>query len=194
MFWVPLLGSAVGNILGGLLCDKVIAWHRRKSGTNSRSSFTISRTNDGDFELIDNSDINSIKPAIVSEVVTKRMVTYMRAMDSGTLNTCTSQKHQALCFLICSIGTICALPFVCLALLLDYSYCFIIQTLVVISNENIIPSQFRTSSVALFMLIVILIGGNIPLCVPLLKTMVGFNADVTIHFEAAFIYHNNSSN
>jgi hypothetical protein len=66
------------------------------------------------------------------------------------------------------------------------------QSLAVISDNTMIPDHLVTPSVALFMLIVTIIGGNSPLLVPGIAASLT-NNDVTITFDAQQVYVNSTS-
>lgn len=65
---------------------------------------------------------------------------------------------------------------------------YLSQTLAIITDSCIAPVRLVTQSVALFMLIITIIGGNVPLFVPYLLTVVGYKKDVLITFDAAPTY------
>jgi hypothetical protein len=62
------------------------------------------------------------------------------------------------------------------------------QTLTVIADHHIIPPRLITSSVALFMLVITIIGGSAPLLIPLVESGLHYN-DVTIEFKAMSMYN-----
>lgn len=100
--------------------------------------------------------------------------------------------------LISGISNLIALPLICLSFFLDFPGCFLIfigsgmvgevyfsQALALISDSRVVPRDLVTPSVALFMLIITIIGGNSPLLIPSLMPVVGFDRDVVIDFTAA---------
>lgn len=141
MSWVPIVGSALGSMVGGFLSDSIL---QRFSASQS----------------------------------TLRTLS-IRALISG-------------------ISNLVALPLIVWSFFLPYPGCFLIyigsgmvgevyfsQALAMMSDARIIPRELTTSSVALFMLIVTIIGGNSPLLVPALMPVVGFDQQVLIDFTAA---------
>ncbi len=62
------------------------------------------------------------------------------------------------------------------------------QTLALITDSKIIPKYLVTPSVALFVMVITIIGGNAPLIIPLLKEFVGYDGDVFIDFTASSAY------
>lgn len=66
---------------------------------------------------------------------------------------------------------------------------YLSQSLAVLTDDYIIPQRLVTQSVALFMFIITIIGGNVPLLIPYLcSNVVGYTAKVNIHFTAASVY------
>jgi hypothetical protein len=65
---------------------------------------------------------------------------------------------------------------------------YLSQALAVVTSERSVPARLVTQSVAVFMLVITLIGGNLPLLVPVLLSRVGFDAPATVHFQAAPMY------
>ncbi len=65
---------------------------------------------------------------------------------------------------------------------------YLSQALAVVTDASTVPARLVTQSVAVFMLVVTLIGGNVPLLMPYLLTVVGYNQDVTLSFQAAPMY------
>eukprot|EP00981_Chlorochromonas_danica_P013814 scaffold6861_cov248-Ochromonas_danica.AAC.17 len=59
------------------------------------------------------------------------------------------------------------------------------QALAMVSDHRIVARDLVTSSVALFMLIVTIMGGNAPLLIPCLMPLVGYDEQVTLHFTAS---------
>lgn len=49
----------------------------------------------------------------------------------------------------------------------------------------VVPSDLVAPSVALFMFIITLIGGNFPVLIPLFESLVGFDRSVSVEFTAA---------
>lgn len=70
---------------------------------------------------------------------------------------------------------------------------YLSQTLAIITDVSIAPVQLVTQCVALFMLIITIIGGNVPLFVPWLISVVGYKQDVTISFDAAPTFPSDST-
>ena len=62
------------------------------------------------------------------------------------------------------------------------------QVLAVLTDHRVTPAHYITQSVALFMFIVTLIGGNMPIFIPFTAGLVGFKAQVDISFNAAVEY------
>ena len=62
------------------------------------------------------------------------------------------------------------------------------QSLAVIADPLIIPPRLLTTSVALFMLIITLIGGNSPLLIPFVQSTLSYD-DVTVSFSAQSLYN-----
>ena len=188
MWWVPLVGSALGNVIGGLASDRAVA----KTGTVNEN------TTVGVSDLSDSCNVE------LQDIDTEQRVREAKhlAHETSTVKTYNNYAHiraNAVRFLVCAGGNLLALPFVCGAILLDYPYCFIVQifsgllaemylgqTLVVVSDSMLsgVPKSPCIPSVALFMLLVTLIGGNIPLFIPLLENVWGYT-ETTIHFSAA---------
>eukprot|EP00600_Ochromonadales_sp_CCMP1393_P015091 CAMPEP_0174998818 /NCGR_PEP_ID=MMETSP0005-20121125/1711_1 /TAXON_ID=420556 /ORGANISM="Ochromonas sp., Strain CCMP1393" /LENGTH=750 /DNA_ID=CAMNT_0016253479 /DNA_START=331 /DNA_END=2583 /DNA_ORIENTATION=+ len=111
------------------------------------------------------------------------------------------QVDQSFRLLIAGWSNILALPLVALSLFLNFPYCFLIyipsgmigelylsQMLAVISDHNITEQFLVTQTVALFMFIITIIGGNIPVLIPFVASLVGYGASVDISFEAAALY------
>eukprot|EP01034_Spumella_vulgaris_P025557 gene25559-32028_t len=151
MSWVPLVGSGLGSLLGGFLSDHVVASRASKASRHNSGS----SSNRGS-----------------------------RAESIGS---------SAVRMLVAGFGTLIAVPLVVLALLLEFPYCFLVmvasgmvgeaylsQALAIVTSERSIPSRLVTQSVAVFMLFVTLIGGNVPLLVPVLLSRVGFDAPATL--------------
>ena len=63
------------------------------------------------------------------------------------------------------------------------------QALAAITDGRVTPAHYVTPSVALFMFVITIIGGNMPLVVPFVASLVGYSADVDIHFDAAATYN-----
>lgn len=59
------------------------------------------------------------------------------------------------------------------------------QALAMVSDHRIVARDLVTSSVALFMLIVTIMGGNAPLLIPCLMPLVGYDEQVNLHFTAS---------
>lgn len=63
------------------------------------------------------------------------------------------------------------------------------QSLATITDASVTPLHNITPSVALFMFVTTIIGGNVPLVVPLLSNLVvGYQGQVNIDFSAASVY------
>lgn len=62
------------------------------------------------------------------------------------------------------------------------------QALALLTDEHIIPEHLLTPSIAFFMFLITIIGGNVPLLVPFALSIVGFSSDVDITFRAAEAY------
>lgn len=142
MSWVPIVGSALGSMLGGVLSDHLVRKY-------------------------DNGDAAGMQALS------------MRALISG-------------------ISNLLALPLIAYSFFLGFPGCFLIyiasgmmgevylsQALALVTDQRVIPSGLLTPSVALFMLIITIIGGNSPLLVPGLLSAVGYGEDVSIAFTAA---------
>ena len=69
---------------------------------------------------------------------------------------------------------------------------YMAQALAIISDNKVICGYLVTPSVALFMFLITLLGGNTPLLVPLLEGSVGYQADVLVDFTAAAPYPSSS--
>jgi hypothetical protein len=67
-------------------------------------------------------------------------------------------------------------------------YCFSFLICIHDTILIVVPPELVTQSVAFFVFIVTLIGGNFPLLIPLFESMVGFNAKVQVEFLAASEY------
>lgn len=67
------------------------------------------------------------------------------------------------------------------------------QALAAITDISVTPISYITPSVALFMFVTTLIGGNTPLLIPLVSSMVGFSDDINIDFNAASEYNGDGS-
>lgn len=68
---------------------------------------------------------------------------------------------------------------------------YLSQTLALITDHQFIPTRLITSAVALFMLIITIIGGNSPLLIPLIEEFVGYDAQVIVQFQATAPYTGN---
>ena len=62
------------------------------------------------------------------------------------------------------------------------------QALATITDHSLTPSHHVTPAVALFMFVITIIGGNMPLIVPLVASWTGFDGEVDMHFSAAPAY------
>jgi hypothetical protein len=62
------------------------------------------------------------------------------------------------------------------------------QSLAAITDASVTPAHYIAPSVALFMFVTTMIGGNTPLLIPLVSQVVGYNGDVDIDFQAASVY------
>eukprot|EP01032_Pedospumella_encystans_P023107 gene23107-26165_t len=202
MWWVPLVGSALGNILGGLVSDRAV---RRADTIETTKMSTTDDTDDVYSPDTIHLDEDKVELGFYPEhrmheaKHLARAATTIKADNISTHSDANVTSSSAVRFLVCALGNLLALPFVCGAVLLDYPYCFIVQvfsgllaemylgqTLVIVSDTALtgVPKSLCTPSVALFMLLVTLIGGNIPLLIPLFENMWGYT-DTTIHFTAA---------
>jgi hypothetical protein len=65
---------------------------------------------------------------------------------------------------------------------------YLSQSLTVISDNTVIPPRLITSAVALFMLVVTIIGGSSPLLIPVVQEFI-HEEDVTIDFQAMSMYN-----
>lgn len=65
------------------------------------------------------------------------------------------------------------------------------QALATITDATLTPPHHVTPAVALFMFVITIIGGNMPLLVPLVNSWVGFNGQADVSFDAAPIYTGN---
>jgi hypothetical protein len=70
---------------------------------------------------------------------------------------------------------------------------YLSQALAVVTDGSTVPARLVTQSVAVFMLVVTLIGGNVPLLMPYLLTAVGYSEEVTLEFQAAPMYTTTSA-
>ncbi|RYH05343.1 hypothetical protein EON65_44985 [archaeon] len=139
MSWIPILGGALGNTLGGVLSDR---WVKAAESSNFMTGL-------------------SVRP------------------------------------LVCCLSNLIALPLIAVSFFLPSPACFLIyigsgavgevylsQSLALITDAQIAPGHLTPPSVALFMMVVTLIGGNAPLFIPTLLPLVGFNQDVTLTISA----------
>jgi hypothetical protein len=62
------------------------------------------------------------------------------------------------------------------------------QALAAITDLSVTPLAYITPSVALFMFVTTLIGGNTPLLIPLVASWTPYGTDVNIDFQAASVY------
>lgn len=62
------------------------------------------------------------------------------------------------------------------------------QSLAAITDLSVTPLAYITPSVALFMFVTTLIGGNTPLLIPLVASWTPYGVDVNIDFQAASVY------
>lgn len=221
MWWVPLVGSALGNVLGGLLCDRAVMQAAAANPGDDARTCATEDTN-GIYELPGMSE--SENPIHAEKSLSQDSGA---RIESGLYTVChpwpgtdhaalpplspNAKKNannssgavrnspSAVRFLVCSLGNLLALPFVCGAVLLDYPYCFLVQicsgllaemylgqTLVIVSDTALtgVPKSLCAPAVALFMLLVTLLGGNIPLLLPSIEHLWGYS-EITIHFTAA---------
>jgi hypothetical protein len=58
-----------------------------------------------------------------------------------------------------------------------------------ITDVHYIPKRLISSAVAVFMLIITVIGGNAPLLLPVIKEGIGYTNDVTLSFSAYGMYN-----
>lgn len=63
------------------------------------------------------------------------------------------------------------------------------QALATITDSTVTPTECLTPAVALFMFVITIIGGNVPLLIPLVSSAVGYQGDVDISFQAASVYN-----
>lgn len=162
MCWVPLVGSALGSVLGGFLSDLLV--RRRRGGAGAGLLKSEERLRSESQEAADRD-----------------------ATDGSEMR-----------MLVAGAGTLLSLPLVMLALSLGFPYCFLVmvasglvgevylsQALAIVTESRTVPAALVTQSVAVFMLVVTVVGGNAPLLVPWLVTAVGYRSDVTVEFQAA---------
>ena len=77
-----------------------------------------------------------------------------------------------------------------------YMYVFILQVgelyltqcLALLTHREVITEALITPSIALFMFIITIIGGNVPLLVTLFISIVGYDSPVQLSFEAQSQY------
>jgi hypothetical protein len=180
MSWVPLIGSGLGSLLGGFLSDHLVAANQRKHSSRDASA----------SDSVEGSQQSSVHGAALLPISSQNSCHEQLSADE--------EDHSAVRMLVAGVGTLLAVPLVLWALMLEFPYCFLImvgsgmvgeaylsQALAIVTSEQSIPSRLVTQSVAVFMLVITLIGGNLPLLVPVLLTRVGFNSPVTVHFQAA---------
>lgn len=198
MWWVPLVGSALGNVLGGLISDRAVSRAANAMDTESAAEDTDEVYSADTTPWVDLGN-DGVELGLYPEqriYETKQVI--MEAETNSNLVRTNVNSSSAIRFLVCSLGNLSALPFVCGAILLDYPYCFLVQifsgllaemylgqTLVVVSDTTLtgVPQALCTPSVALFMLLVTLIGGNMPLLLPLVENIWGYTETV-IQFNA----------
>jgi len=195
------VGSALGNVLGGLVSDRAV----------SRAATAMEARTEGHTESPDEIYSADMTPGVdlgndgvelglyAEQRVNETKQIAVDTENNSTRVSTTVNSSSAVRFLVCSLGNMLALPFVYGAVLLDYPYCFLVQicsgllaemylgqTLVVVSDTPLtgVPHVLCTPSVALFMLLVTLIGGNIPLLLPLVENIWGYTETV-IYFNAA---------
>lgn len=205
--WIPLLGSATGNILGGLLSDRFVA----------------AKTIDKDEKLVAKSELESpingsseLSPTDEATLTPTQSPEFPAYSDNNSPMT---KQDDSVRMLLSGIGGFLALPLVISALLLDKPWCFIImigsglvsinnlfeevnllffcwtkvgelylgQSLAIIAGPTAVPATLVTQSVALFMFIVTIIGGNMPLLIPSVASVLQFS-DATITFTASVAY------
>jgi hypothetical protein len=204
MWWVPLLGSALGNVLMGMLSDRVVRLAALAETASAASATDTAELGEdevgsGQLELVpaagarcdDAPQPNAKEDA--SEVcgVSRRA----RVAAAGR-------------FLVCGLGNLAALPFVWLALSAPYPYCFLAQvpsgflaeaylaqTITVVSDAALtgVPAQLGAPAVALFMLLATLLASCVPLLVPLLRAVIGYDEPIEVYIEAAPSFTTNTS-
>jgi hypothetical protein len=110
--------------------------------------------------------------------------------------------------LVPGIGNILAIPFVLLALTQDFPMCFVYLCISGFVGECYLSQSFALlseisckksliSSVAIFMFLVTMIAGNMPLLIPYLVAVINDNTNNTdnyIYFYASPPYSSNNSN
>jgi len=65
---------------------------------------------------------------------------------------------------------------------------YLIQCLALLTHREVIPEALITPSIALFMFVITIIGGNVPLLVTLFTSIVGYDSPVQLSFEAQSQY------
>lgn len=113
MAWVPILGSAMGSMIGGFISDSIMKW--------------INSSND--IDEIDDSSENGSNPVdrflsgTTNPLLTKGSSS-IHTLDGFLLDRKKSTQHFRM--FIVGISNLLSLPLVCLALFLDFPYCFLI--------------------------------------------------------------------
>jgi hypothetical protein len=188
MWWVPLLGSALGNVLMGMLSDRVVrlAAAAEAARTASTAGGALSAETGGEVELVSTARVPSQEHG-------------EGVPDSAPVHT-SARVAAAGRFLVCGLGNLAALPFVWLALSAPYPFCFLAQvpsgflaeaylaqTITVVSDAALtgVPVGLGAPAVALFMLLATLLASCVPLLVPLLRGFIGYDEPVEIHIEAS---------
>lgn len=138
MAWVPIVGSAFGNVLGGFIADYFVGkqhQHQQQGGVSK----------DG----VDNTDI-SVNGRLLSETETNNddilikeelHITSLKGSESVLLSTTTTTAtiatattmqntaDQSVRMLIAGWSNLLPIPLVTAALLLEFPYCFLIMIL-----------------------------------------------------------------
>ncbi|KAJ1437759.1 major facilitator superfamily domain-containing protein [Ochromonadaceae sp. CCMP2298] len=217
MSWVPVVGSAFGSLMGGFLSDLVILrMAKAKMGGSSRKYESLLNPVDAQKSPLwraepesetDGATFSSGGPggSVGSPPV------FLSGADMGNAGNGTEgnvgdadkgevEVDQSPRMLIAGLSNILALPLILASLMLGFPYCFLIlvvsgmvgelylgQTLALISDRsNTRPVQL-TQAVALFMFIITIIGGNVPVLIPFVAGVVG-GREVQVDFEASSQY------
>lgn len=264
--WIPIAGSALGNVVSGRLADWVVLGCKRDvwwvvyfsagctfvgggACTRAGRAHTSVCAHVHAEEALHGSDPLSHMPTMIAEDAeyhsTGIELTTVTATDesgliaednhhqNGSISTNGVQLYatdsttehktgnniikerdvhtpQAACIrmLICAVGNAIAMPFVCMALVLDYPYCFWVQifsgwvaesymsqSLAVVGDCELLlmPAALRLPAVALFLLLVNNIASGIQFLVPCFAARVGYSGTVVVHFTAAAVWHGPNS-
>jgi hypothetical protein len=235
MSWVPIVGSAFGNVLGGFVSDFFIG---RQSKVSCRATALSA---DAAVSPIVISSLSQFTPLVddgaeASSVTKSEGGTGAGAgepSDTGTPLLGSAGENevvvvdQSLRMWVAGWSNLLPVPLIVGAFLLEFPYCFLImifsgmvssllhfsfkfvvcifylqsspyitqlgemymgQALATITDHSLTPSHHVTPAVALFMFIITIIGGNMPLIVPLVASWTGFDGEVDMHFSAAPAY------